>query len=602
VTAVATAPLPVGGAIAGAPRTRGPWVVLVAALVVGLPLLVALLALHSPRWYPLGDLAQTEMRVRAVWSAHPPLIGLPGRIGSYPDQGSHPGPLSFYALWPVYAALGSTAFALQAASVLLHGVAMALTLWLAWRRGGWRMLFAIGAVLAVVLHTLGFDVFLEPWNPYLPLMVWVLFVVAVWSVCCEDWPALVVVTVAGSFCVQTHVSYVAPVGALGVLAIVAVVRAWKSERTKRWTAIAAGAGLLLWAPPVVEQLTSSHGNLSELWDYFRHPPESAIGFRKGGELLLAHLDPWNLLAGQHGPGGTLLPGFGLLVVWAVSVAVAWRPGPSSLRALHVVLAVALLGELVALSRIFGDIFFYLMLWTFAIGALMLVAIGWSTAAAIGDRRVLDGLAVGALAVALVFTGWFAVDNRDVHMPLERLGGGLAGVLPRTERSLRAIERAHEADGASKPFLVTWTDPIALGGRGVAFMNELERDGFTVKTTAASRAAVRPEHVVDPKQALEQVHLSIGSDIARWRAKPGVQEIASFDSRTPAERAESARLRVEVRRLLRARGLDRLLSVVDDSIYAAVVDPRMPAAALPKLRRIGDLDLPAAVFLAPTDVT
>jgi hypothetical protein len=538
------------------------------------------------------------MRVRDVWSAHPPLIGLPGRIGAGADQGSHPGPLSFYALWPVWVAFGASAFSLQVASVVLHTVAMGLTSWLAWRRGGVRMVCAMAAVLAVLLHTLGFDVFVEAWNPYLPLTVWLLFVVAVWSVCCGDAAALVVVTVAGSFCVQTHVSYVAPVGALGALVIGAVVRQWRDEATKRWAIIAAGAGALLWVPPVVEQVTTSHGNLGELWDYFRHPPESAIGFHQGGELLLAHLDPWNLLAGQHGPGGTLVPGFALLVVWAASVAVAWRHGPPALRSLQVVLAVALFGELVALSRIFGDIYFYLMLWTFAISALMIVAIVWTIASAVGNPKVLDGFAAGALVVALVCTGWVAIDNRDVDMPLERLGRGLQGVLPGTERAMRTLAR----NGDGKPFLVTWNDPIALGGRGFAFMNELERDGFDVKTTSGSRAAVRPERVVDPKAALEQVHLSIGADIARWRAKPGVREIATFDARTPAERGESSRLRNEVRSLLQARGRRQLLPLVDDSIYAALVDPRMPAAALPKLRRIGDLDLPAAVFLAPPDVT
>jgi hypothetical protein len=244
------------------------------------------------------------------------------------------------------------------------------------------------------------------------------------------------------------------------------------------------------------------------------------------------------------------------------------------------------------------VFFYLMLWTFAISALMVVAIGWTIVHASGNAQVGRAMTAGALAVALVFTGWFAVDNRDVHVPLERLGRGLEGVLPNTERAMHTLAR----NGDGKPFLVTWTDPIALGGRGVAFMNELERDGLDVKTTALSRAAVRSHRVIDPKDALEQVHLSIGADIGRWRAKPGVREIATFDSRTPAERAESNRLRTEVRRLLRARGLERLLPLVDDSIYAAVVDPDMPAEALPKLRRIGDLDLPTAVFLAPTEVS
>ena len=66
--------------------------------VVGLPLLVAVVALHRQRWYPVLDLAMTEFRVRDVFTSHTPLIGLPGRIGEYPDQGSHPGPLSFYLL------------------------------------------------------------------------------------------------------------------------------------------------------------------------------------------------------------------------------------------------------------------------------------------------------------------------------------------------------------------------------------------------------------------------------------------------------------------------------------------------------------------------
>ena len=37
--------------------------------VVVLPLLVALVALRTPRWYPLLDLAMTELRVRDVGTA-----------------------------------------------------------------------------------------------------------------------------------------------------------------------------------------------------------------------------------------------------------------------------------------------------------------------------------------------------------------------------------------------------------------------------------------------------------------------------------------------------------------------------------------------------
>jgi hypothetical protein len=79
------------------------------AAVVSLPVLVAAVAVHSPRWYPPVDLAQIELRVRDVGLAHPPLVGLGGRIVGYGTQGSHPGPMSFYLLAPVYRLLGSSA-------------------------------------------------------------------------------------------------------------------------------------------------------------------------------------------------------------------------------------------------------------------------------------------------------------------------------------------------------------------------------------------------------------------------------------------------------------------------------------------------------------
>ena len=77
--------------------------------VLAFPLVVALVELRRPHWYPLLDMAQTEIRVRDVTTGHPPLIGLAGRIGPFgPDGGSHPGPLSFYALWPVWKLFGGS--------------------------------------------------------------------------------------------------------------------------------------------------------------------------------------------------------------------------------------------------------------------------------------------------------------------------------------------------------------------------------------------------------------------------------------------------------------------------------------------------------------
>ena len=62
----------------------------------------------------------------------------------------------------------------------------------------------------------------EPWNPYLPVMWWFLFLIAVWSVLCDDMVAFPVAVFAGSFCMETHISYLGLVGGLSL----ALIAAW----------------------------------------------------------------------------------------------------------------------------------------------------------------------------------------------------------------------------------------------------------------------------------------------------------------------------------------------------------------------------------------
>ena len=94
--------------------------ILIATLIVGLPLIVAVVVLSQRRWFPVLDLAMTEFRVRDVGGRYTPLIGLPGRIGTFPDQGSHPGPLSFWLIAPGYRLFGSSAWAMEAATVTVQ--------------------------------------------------------------------------------------------------------------------------------------------------------------------------------------------------------------------------------------------------------------------------------------------------------------------------------------------------------------------------------------------------------------------------------------------------------------------------------------------------
>ena len=187
--------------------------------VLAFPLLVALVELRRPHWYPLLDMAQTEIRVRDV-TAHTPLIGLAGRIGPFgPNGGSHPGPLSFYALWPVWKLFGGSSYGLFASTVVLDIVAMGLSLWMALRRGGRTLLIAIAAVLAVLTRAYGAFLLTLPWNPYLPVLWWFVFLLAVWSVLADDLAMLPVAVIAGSMCMQTHISYLGLIGGLAAFTV-----------------------------------------------------------------------------------------------------------------------------------------------------------------------------------------------------------------------------------------------------------------------------------------------------------------------------------------------------------------------------------------------
>ena len=111
---------------------------------------------------------------------------------------------------------------------------------------------------------------------------------------------------------------------------------------------AVGVGIVLWLPPVADQLTNRPGNIRQLIDHFGSPPEAAIGLGDGVRLALQHLDVWAGLGGQLvgtgrfvSPASTARGGI-VLVIWLVAAVVAFRVGSRALRALHVVVAVALL--------------------------------------------------------------------------------------------------------------------------------------------------------------------------------------------------------------------------------------------------------------------
>jgi hypothetical protein len=607
----------------GPPRRRTGFVVLGLTAAVGLPLFVAVAALHTPRWYPLLDLAQTEMRVRDVGTSHTPLIGLIGRIRAYNHDGSHPGPISFYALAPTYRIFGGSAWSLLLGTVLLNTLAVATALWIAVRRGGAKLALGLAAVVAIMLSAYGTNVLTEPWNPYLPILWWLVTLMAVWAIACDDLAMLPVATFAGTFCAQTHVSYLGLVGgfvAAGVVALVVRLVVRRRDRRDRrrvlgWAGASLLIGAVLWVPTLIDQLRSEPGNAALIiHNFFLDDTARTVGYSVGGEALAVHLNPWRFLGGHQATTGSIVPGLLLLAVWlgAVVVARRLRPGAdeglrarrTALLRLHLVLALALVLGLVSASRILNTIWFYLMLWAWPITALVLLAIGWTAATALAARpgAAQRAVRVGAPALAgLVLVAWiapFTYDAASAEVATPRVSD-YVGLM--TDDVVPAIEdEAIPGGGPDGRYLVTWTDGVSLGAGGWGLLDELERRGYDVGVVERHGVGAKSHRVLFPGQETAEIHVSVGPDIPVWAEKPGVTKIGEFDVRTPDERREYARLKQDLADELVATGRTELVPRIDAALFTFYFDTRLSAATRDKVQRMVAIGLPTAVFALPKE--
>jgi hypothetical protein len=585
--------------------------------VLAVPLLIGLAALRSPRWYPLTDMAQIEMRIRDVGLSHPPPLGLAGRIFGKDTAGAHPGPLSFYALAPFYRLLGSSAWAMQASAVTLEILALAGTVWAAQRR--WRTWGAplVAGGLALLMSLYGLEVMLYPWNPHLPVLFWVLFLVSVWGVLCDDLALLPVATVAGSLCAQTHLPYLGLVGGFGLaVAGVLAARFWRCRDDPRerrrlvwWTGLSGALGCLVWLPVVVEQITIGDrpGNLGIIVDSFRHPISPYVGPGDGVRLWLERLDPASLVQGTNSWGGSRWWGLMALVLWAGSAILALRMRDHTLVRLHAVVGLALGLGLIAASRIIGPPWPYLMLWSWGTATLALVAIV-ATAATVttrlagvserGERRWRSRLLATALGLlVLVPTVRLARQAPDIEFDAQ-LSRQVAQLVPQVTD---AIDDGTVPGGSSGTHLVTWYDPVNLGATGYGLMLELERQGYDVRARAAAheRRAVLDHRVVDPVDADAEIHVAVGdNDIQAWADKGDATRIAYFDLRTGEQRAEWQHLHDLIVADLEAADLPELAVQLDRDVFGLAGDPRLPQEVANLLFYLNQLPPPAAVFATP----
>jgi hypothetical protein len=267
-----------------------------------------------------------------------------------------------------------------------------------------------------------------------------------------------------------------------------------------------------------------------------------------------------------------------------------------------VLGVALVLSAIAFGRISGFAWYYLTFSALVITALLLLAVGWTATTFTLTRlraplRRPATLAAGVTLVTLTLTSSALLVPAAVavDVPASRQSASVERLVGPTAKALSSD--SPPARGRDARYLVTWIDALAIGSQGFGLLNELERRGFDVGVPSQYRVPATGHRVVKPADAAAVVYLATGVHIEETRAKPGFREVAFVDPRTPAQRAEYARLRSRAIELLDRGGKSNLTVLVDEHVFALTFDERAPEPVRRIASRMLKLGLPAAVFLA-----
>ena len=524
-----------------------------------------------------GDFAVIDARVRDVWQGHVPLVG------PYSNGWSHPGPLYFYVLAPLNRLFDGAPWTIVVGGSLLHVVAIGLSARLAWRRGGLSLTLLVLATLA--LATLGSSsrVLLDPWNPHVAMLFFVLFVLQVWSVMVGDRWQLLGAAIVGTFLVQTHLGYAPIVGtALAAGLVCVVVDARRARMDLRpWLApllVSVGTAVVLWLPPVYEQLTGDPGNATRTYRYFRDSPEGALGLAGGARTfagLYAPFPGWlggserdNLLglARQSAFVWLLVP----TVLLVASLAIAWRRRLADVLRLDLLVTVCAVTGMVALSRVKEGAWTYMSLWRIPLAILVGAAFCWTVWRAWTPKPP-HARTAGIVVVLAAIVGGVVPTMRDIARTdhVASLHDDAAAVL---DQAVDAPVRAP---------VVLRTFGIGLRGITEALVDRLDRDGVDVRVPP-ERGLVWGSHRVGTEDdaASEWIVLDNGVRGALLSRMPGARVVAHTTPLAPREEREITRLQLQIADQLIAAGRPDLVDHLErPELARALVDEVGPSAAI-----------------------
>jgi hypothetical protein len=468
--------------------------VLAAAAAV-VPILVAAIRAYSRGWIPYGDDAYFTVRAWDVFSRDVPLLGTyssaTGRVAGYAIN--HPGPLQFDLLAVPVRVLGHD-LGTAVGQALINATAVALVAWLTNRllgRTGSTLAMAGSALLVL---SMGSEVLYRPWGPYAAVLPFLLLLVAVWCSLADDPVALPVTAVAGSYCLETHLSYSLLVPGLVLLTagwtILRLVRPTQTSpdearkrATRRWGAVALVAGAVCWIQPVFQQFTApGMGNLSAI----AHSAGNSVG-TPGLEMSIRRLaqtvalPPAWLPPTFSEPPTPLDPppslasaGLALALLVAATAILGWRAARRGSQAIAAGCATSLVAITLALATLprmptYADgMPIHQLMWLWPLGLVAWLVIAAATVDELAARDVRPRLLVGAALAIAVVAGAAALPTRaGIHEPF-------AWAVP----GVRAVEDdVVEAVRGKGPILVDMPYSTSTSLIGPALLPVLQREGI-----------------------------------------------------------------------------------------------------------------------------
>lgn len=394
---------------------------------------------------PIGDWSLLEMRVRDVGRAWL-TTGAYSRFGWY-----HPGPALFYALAGPYRLLGSAAVGVNIGGLLIGAAAVTGCALVAWRRGRLPTVIAVLLAVALLVRSFGADQLQNPWNAYVPILPFLLFLLLAWSVAVGDAWMVIPLVLTASFVIQCHLSYAIPTVPITALAIGACGFAVAHERAtvdrrRMWNVLGFGlaAAVVLWLPTIWGTFIGDDGNVDAILT-FSGRRVAGIGYGLRTMALQWGLRPEWIIGARRGyltittqPIETQWLAAPWVLVPVAGLVVARRRSDRDLAWISVISAVGLLVGVIGSARIVGPVVWYTTRWTWTLGALTgIVAILIVNALLKGRPGPRTAFLVLAVAVCVGATAMSTVDATRARAPASDEQAGVRRLVARIARRIPA---------------------------------------------------------------------------------------------------------------------------------------------------------------------